>query len=89
MLFLDADSGGQTAIFRLDIVRRFYSLWVVYYPHLLSFLSLPSYTVAGFVEWVLTYLLVAKDGIVYKDDLRKVYDGSIFFEIAGRKDGHY
>lgn len=46
-------------------------------------------TVAGFVEWVLTYLLVAKDGIVYKDDLRKVYDGSIFFEIAGKKDGHY
>jgi hypothetical protein len=45
--------------------------------------------VAGFVEWVLTYLLVAKDGVVYKEDLRKVYDGSIFFEIAGRKDGHY
>lgn len=45
-------------------------------------------TVAGFIEWLLTYFLVAKDGVVYKEDLRKVYDGSIFFEKAGRKDNH-
>lgn len=89
---------------------------------------------AGFVEWVLTYLLVAKDGIVYKEDvssaavsspkldpwiglgttrlmsvtsgmlyffrspsssslhptpqMRKVYDGSIFFEKTGTVDKH-
>lgn len=45
-------------------------------------------SVAGFIEWLLTYFLVAKDGIVYKDDLRKVYDGSIFFEKVGKKDNH-
>jgi len=43
---------------------------------------------AGFIEWLLTYFLVAQDGIVYKEDLRKVYDGSIFFEKVGKKDNH-
>jgi len=43
---------------------------------------------AGFVEWVLTYFLVAKDGVVYKEDMRKVYDGSIFFERTGTLDKH-
>jgi len=33
-------------------------------------------------------LLLQKDGRVHKEDLRKLYDGSIFFEIrAMRKDG--
>ena len=36
----------------------------------------------------MTYFLVAQDGIVYKEDLRKVYDGSIFFEKVGKKDNH-
>lgn len=45
---------------------------------------------ASFVEWVLTYYLVAgEDGIVYKEDLRKIYDGSIFFEKTGKVDKHH
>ena len=48
-----------------------------------------DFPVAGFIEWLLTYFLIAKeDGVCYKDDLRKVYDGSIFFEIVGKKDNH-
>ena len=44
---------------------------------------------AGFIEWLLTYFLIAKeDGICYKEDLRKCYDGSIFFEKTNRVDNH-
>ncbi|KAH7882360.1 Caleosin related protein-domain-containing protein [Phlebopus sp. FC_14] len=37
--------------------------------------------VAGFFEWVAAFLLIQKDGEVDKEDVRKVIDGSIFFEI--------
>ncbi|KIJ61435.1 hypothetical protein HYDPIDRAFT_177025 [Hydnomerulius pinastri MD-312] len=36
---------------------------------------------AGFLEWATTFLLVQKDGEVDKEDVRKVIDGSLFFEI--------
>ncbi|KAL4793904.1 Caleosin related protein-domain-containing protein [Aspergillus venezuelensis] len=37
---------------------------------------------AAFFEWGSTWLLIQKDGKVYKDDLQGVYDGSIFWKIA-------
>ncbi|KAF8434814.1 Caleosin related protein-domain-containing protein [Boletus edulis BED1] len=37
--------------------------------------------VAGFLEWVATFLLVQQDGMVDKEDVRRVLDGSLFFEI--------
>ncbi|CBF78379.1 hypothetical protein AN8591.2 [Aspergillus nidulans FGSC A4] len=37
---------------------------------------------AAFFEWVTTWLLIQKDGKVYKDDLLGVYDGSLFWKIA-------
>jgi len=37
---------------------------------------------ALFFEFGTTYLLVQDNGVVLKEDMRKVYDGSIFFEIA-------
>lgn len=36
---------------------------------------------AGFLEWATTFLLIQEDGQVDKDDVRKIIDGSIFFEI--------
>lgn len=65
------------------------------------------HTVAAFVEWILTWWLIAKkDGIAYKEDvswalslrkflaefsieqMRKIYDGSLFFELTGTRDKH-
>ncbi|KAG0238218.1 hypothetical protein BGW42_006498 [Actinomortierella wolfii] len=41
---------------------------------------------AAFFEWFATYLLLwPEDGIMRKDDIRRVYDGSIFFERAARR----
>ncbi|KAL4933012.1 caleosin family protein [Aspergillus undulatus] len=37
---------------------------------------------AAFFEWGTTWLLIQRDGKVYKDDLQGVYDGSIFWKIA-------
>ncbi|KAL4983048.1 Caleosin related protein-domain-containing protein [Aspergillus falconensis] len=37
---------------------------------------------AAFFEWVTTWLLIQKEGKVYKDDLLGVYDGSLFWKIA-------
>ncbi|RDW72758.1 uncharacterized protein DSM5745_07930 [Aspergillus mulundensis] len=43
---------------------------------------------AAFFEWATTWLLIQKDGKVYKDDLLGVYDGSLFWKIAkARKSG--
>lgn len=36
---------------------------------------------AAFFEWITTWLLVQKDGKVYKEDVRQVFDGSIFWRI--------
>lgn len=45
--------------------------------------------VAGFIEWLLTYFLIAnEEGLCMKEDLRKCYDGSIFFEKTNSKDNH-
>ena len=41
----------------------------------------PFGRVAGFLEWVATALLVQRDGVVQKEDVRRVLDGSLFFEI--------
>lgn len=44
--------------------------------------------VAGFLEWVTTFLLVQQDGMVDKEDVRRVLDGSLFFEVRqARKTG--
>ncbi|KAG6330274.1 hypothetical protein ID866_8817, partial [Astraeus odoratus] len=44
--------------------------------------------IAGFLEWFMTFLLVQQKGEVDKEDVRKVLDGSIFFEIReARKTG--
>lgn len=44
---------------------------------------------AGFIEWLLTYFLIAnEEGLCMKEDLRKCYDGSIFFEKTNSKDNH-
>ncbi|MCJ1448113.1 MAG: hypothetical protein MMC23_008626 [Stictis urceolatum] len=39
-------------------------------------------------EWLATYILLwPEDGIMRKEDIRRVYDGSIFYEIADRRAG--
>ncbi|KAL4879955.1 Caleosin related protein-domain-containing protein [Aspergillus karnatakaensis] len=43
---------------------------------------------AAFFEWGTTWLLIQKEGKVYREDLQGVYDGSIFWKIAkARKSG--
>ncbi|KAL4912417.1 Caleosin related protein-domain-containing protein [Aspergillus aurantiobrunneus] len=37
---------------------------------------------AAFFEWGTTWLLIQKDGRIYKEDLQGIYDGSIFWKIA-------
>jgi len=37
--------------------------------------------VAGFLEWMATVLLVQRDGVVRKEDVRRILDGSLFFDI--------
>jgi len=40
---------------------------------------------AGF-EWIATWILLwPEDGRMKKDDIRRIYDGSLFFEIAARR----
>ncbi|KAF9896833.1 hypothetical protein BX616_006670 [Lobosporangium transversale] len=39
----------------------------------------------AFFEWIATYLLLwPEDGVMKKEDIRRVFDGSIFFELEGR-----
>ncbi|KAF9184226.1 hypothetical protein BGZ51_003471 [Haplosporangium sp. Z 767] len=41
---------------------------------------------SAFLEWSFTYMLLwPEDGVMRKDDIRRVYDGSIFFELAEKK----
>ncbi|KAK1999483.1 Caleosin-domain-containing protein [Colletotrichum falcatum] len=40
---------------------------------------------ASFFEWVTTWTLLAKDGKIHKEDLRRVYDGSLFWEIRNKR----
>ncbi|EFQ29661.1 hypothetical protein CGRA01v4_14953 [Colletotrichum graminicola] len=40
---------------------------------------------ASFFEWVTTWMLLAKDGKIHKEDLRRVYDGSLFWEIRDKR----
>jgi hypothetical protein len=47
------------------------------------FLCATFFRTAGRLEWWTTYLLCADDaGVVSKEKIRAVYDGSIFFLIA-------
>ncbi|KIK92759.1 hypothetical protein PAXRUDRAFT_829665 [Paxillus rubicundulus Ve08.2h10] len=43
---------------------------------------------ASFLEWITTFLLVQKNGEVDKEDVRKVLDGSLFFEIRCAREGN-
>ena len=36
---------------------------------------------AAFMEWFTTWLLIQKDGRVWKEDIRQCYDGSLFWRI--------
>ncbi|RGP62447.1 hypothetical protein FLONG3_10219 [Fusarium longipes] len=40
----------------------------------------------AFMEWWTTYVLLQKDGLVYKDDLRACYDGSLFWRIKNERE---
>ncbi|KAI0757654.1 Caleosin-domain-containing protein [Daedaleopsis nitida] len=41
---------------------------------------------AAFFEWIATYILLwPEDGVMKKDDVRRIYDGSIFFDIAAKR----
>ncbi|KAF9103325.1 hypothetical protein BGX27_010623 [Mortierella sp. AM989] len=40
----------------------------------------------AFFEWVATYLLIwPEDGVMRKEDIRRVYDGSLFHELAAAR----
>jgi len=41
--------------------------------------------VAGFLEWMTTFLLVQQNGMVDKEDVRQLLDGSLFFEIKAAR----
>jgi len=42
--------------------------------------------IASFFEWFATYLLLwPEDGVMKKEDIRRVFDGSIFYEIADHR----
>ncbi|KAJ0274823.1 hypothetical protein CBS470a_011580 [Colletotrichum nupharicola] len=41
--------------------------------------------IASFFEWVTTWMLLADDGKVHKEDLRRVYDGSLFWDIREKR----
>ncbi|KAK9368822.1 Caleosin related protein-domain-containing protein [Lipomyces kononenkoae] len=48
----------------------------------------PFGSISSFLEFVTTWLLIQKDRKIQKEDLRRVYDGSLFWEIkAKRNDG--
>ncbi|KAH6652973.1 Caleosin related protein-domain-containing protein [Truncatella angustata] len=39
-------------------------------------------------EWLATYLMLwPEDGKIYKEDIRAIYDGSIFYKMADRRSG--
>ncbi|KIY02769.1 uncharacterized protein Z520_01234 [Fonsecaea multimorphosa CBS 102226] len=40
---------------------------------------------ANFFEWGTTWLLLQKDGKLYKEDLRQLYDGSLFWRIRDER----
>ncbi|KAH7116539.1 Caleosin [Dactylonectria estremocensis] len=40
----------------------------------------------AFMEWWTTWLLLQRDGLVWKDDLRACYDGSLFWKIKRERD---
>ncbi|KAH7312530.1 Caleosin related protein-domain-containing protein [Stachybotrys elegans] len=40
----------------------------------------------AFMEWWTTWLLLQKDGLVWKDDLRACYDGTLFWRIKDQRD---
>ncbi|KAH7925222.1 hypothetical protein BV22DRAFT_1034217 [Leucogyrophana mollusca] len=40
---------------------------------------------ASILEWGTTWLLVQKDGCIQKEDVRKMYDGSLFYEIREQR----
>ncbi|KAI8282231.1 hypothetical protein K4K56_011221 [Colletotrichum sp. SAR 10_98] len=40
---------------------------------------------ASFFEWVTTWMLLADEGKVHKEDLRRVYDGSLFWDIREKR----
>ncbi|KAF7560165.1 hypothetical protein G7046_g3977 [Stylonectria norvegica] len=40
----------------------------------------------AFMEWMTTWILLQKDGLVWKDDLRACYDGSLFWKIKRDRD---
>jgi peroxygenase len=40
----------------------------------------------AFMEWWTTWLLLQKDGLVWKDDLRACYDGTLFWRIKEQRD---
>jgi Ca2+-binding EF-hand superfamily protein len=40
----------------------------------------------AFMEWWTTYVLLQKDGLVHKDDLRACYDGSLFWRIKNERE---
>lgn len=41
----------------------------------------------GMFEWVATYIMLwPEDGVMRKDDIRRVYDGSIFHDIAAKRE---
>ncbi|KAJ3531378.1 hypothetical protein NM208_g8905 [Fusarium decemcellulare] len=42
----------------------------------------------AFMEWWTTWMLLQKDGLVWKDDLRACYDGSLFWKIKHERDRH-
>ncbi|KAF5017565.1 hypothetical protein F66182_10488 [Fusarium sp. NRRL 66182] len=39
-----------------------------------------------FMEWWTTYVLLQKDGLVWKDDLRACYDGTLFWKIKDERE---
>ncbi|KAF9271633.1 hypothetical protein BGZ68_003278 [Mortierella alpina] len=41
---------------------------------------------AAFFEWVATYILLwPEDGVMRKEDIRRIYDGSLFYEVAAKR----
>jgi len=46
----------------------------------------PFGSFAAVFEWIAVYIMFwPEDGIIKKDDIRRVFDGSIFYEIAARR----
>ncbi|CAG8685424.1 15111_t:CDS:2 [Acaulospora morrowiae] len=44
--------------------------------------------IGGCVEWGTLYMLCAQDGIVSKEDVRSMYDGSLFNKVAASRKSH-